>query len=952
MKQMKQFCNWLVRPHPGLTNTEDRRGAQLFSGLMLIQFTLVFLGINAVNLYYVHATGRSVWSDQDAWLVLAGLTVIGAAFVLLHQGFYKPAVMIYIVNTAAVALLAPLTQKPHAEIGLLASATIPVLLAAMVLSYRWVTGILIGILAVGITLLSLAFIPPRDAEIGLALLIVVAVTGGLILVLRYHLDSLEKERHSQIQEIASKYRNLFNGVADGIFILDMSGRVVEANPAACKQLQYAREELLGLSVASISVRPDFDFRGTISELRRNKSLSYITQHKRKDEFTFPVELRLSLVEHQGNTSILGVARDITERKRAEEELRESRALLRSVIDGTTDAIYVKDLEGRYKLLNAAAERTVGKSAMDVLGKDDNFLFSPPEAAAVIEGDRKVMEGQSAKTYEETLTDAAGKTVTYLSIKGPVFDLSGNVTGLFGIARDITERKRAEETLLESESRYHQLFNSVMEGIGVVDSNEIIQYCNPAFVDLFEATSQEELTGRCLLDFTPNDQRGKVLAQMEYRKKGLRGRHEFEIWTAKGNLKTVLASISPRFDDQNHYCGAFEAVIDITETKRLQELESRAQRLETAGQVAGQVAHDFNNMLAPMMAYPELIRDQLPEGDPGIKYLEAIEDAAQKIADLNQQLLTLSRRGHYNQEVLSLNAVLQQVLRDMAPLPETLVVETNLCADLMNINGGVAQLHRVVMNLVINARDAVQDIGRIFIKTENYYVDDTTICYGRVPRGEYAKITISDTGCGIPDEVVQKIFDPFFSTKSTDKKRGSGLGLSVVDAVVKDHDGYIDLSTRVGQGTSFYLYFPITRANVNAKPSDNIPCGAETILVIDDDEVQREVSARLLTTLGYKVAVCENGTRAVEMLKTRSFDLLILDMIMPNDIDGRETYRQALQIKPDQRAIIVSGFSESNTVAEVQRLGAGAFVKKPLSRKAIALAVRQELDRVPQPISVS
>jgi CheY-like chemotaxis protein len=249
-----------------------------------------------------------------------------------------------------------------------------------------------------------------------------------------------------------------------------------------------------------------------------------------------------------------------------------------------------------------------------------------------------------------------------------------------------------------------------------------------------------------------------------------------------------------------------------------------------------------------------------------------------------------------------------------------------------------------MNLVVNARDAVRDIGRISIKTENYYADDTKTSYGCVPVGEYAKLTISDSGCGIPSEAVQKIFDPFFTTKSTDKKRGSGLGLSVVAAVVKDHDGYIDFTTRVGVGTSFYLYIPLTRESVNEDPSSEIPRGSETILVVDDDEIQRDVSARLLTTLGYRVTTCGSGKMAVEMLASSSFDLLVLDMIMPDDLDGAETYRQALQIRPDQKAVIVSGFSESDRVAVAQECGAGAFVKKPFSRKVIALAVRHELDR--------
>jgi len=402
--------------------------------------------------------------------------------------------------------------------------------------------------------------------------------------------------------------------------------------------------------------------------------------------------------------------------------------------------------------------------------------------------------------------------------------------------------------------------------------------------------------------------------------------------------------TPLIDDNGKTIGVASLVLDITETKRLQELESRAERLEMAGTIAGQVAHDFNNLLAPMMAYPEFIRDELPRNHPTLQYLDQIERAAKKIADINQDLLAMGRRGHYNQEVLNLNTIVQQALSDMQPYPETLAFEVDLCDNLMDILGGNAQLHRMISNLLHNAKDAVRDIGQITVRTENYYVDDVSVVYGRVPKGEYVKLTISDTGCGIPDDIVQKIFDPFFTSKTTDKKRGSGLGMSVVDAVIRDHHGYIDLSTKVGEGTSFYIYFPITRKSLDSRDSDETRGGSEAILVVDDDDVQRKVATELLKKLGYNVGTVESGEKAIEFLRENSPDLVILDMVMPGGIDGAETYQRILEISPNQKAIILSGFSESNRVLKAQKLGAGAFVRKPVTGQVIATAVRAELDR--------
>ncbi len=392
---------------------------------------------------------------------------------------------------------------------------------------------------------------------------------------------------------------------------------------------------------------------------------------------------------------------------------------------------------------------------------------------------------------------------------------------------------------------------------------------------------------------------------------------------------------------SHYVAAKN---DITETKRLQKLESRAERLEMAGTIAGQVAHDFNNLLAPIMAYPEFIRDELPHDNIALAYLDTIETAAKKIAEINQDLLTMGRRGHYNQEIININSIVLQAVKEMKARTKIVTCETSLDEKIMNIKGGAAQIHRMLINLFVNAYDAMDDIGMITIKTENYYADDTSMAFGRVPKGEYVKLTVTDNGCGIPDDIIQKILDPFFSTKVADKKSGSGLGLSVVDAVMKDHNGYLDLSSKVGKGTSFYLYFPITREESESSASTQLRCGTEKILIVDDDDVQREVTEQLLKKLNYKISSVSSGEKAVEFLKENQQDLVILDMMMPPGIDGTETYRQILEINANQKAIIVSGFSESDRVFEAQDLGVGAFVRKPFTKSTISAAVRTELER--------
>ena len=390
--------------------------------------------------------------------------------------------------------------------------------------------------------------------------------------------------------------------------------------------------------------------------------------------------------------------------------------------------------------------------------------------------------------------------------------------------------------------------------------------------------------------------------------------------------------------------AVQVVIrDITEQKRVHEELARAQRLETAGRIAGQIAHDFNNLLAPLTAYPTLIHDDLAKGSDVSEFLFEMESAAIKIAEINQQLLALGRRGHYTTDQINLNQLISK-LTILKALPKDLILNLELTNDLFLIKGGAAQLTRALMNLIINAKEAMNDLGALTIRTENVYLDEPLKGNQTIKRGEYVKVEICDTGTGIDATIIDKIFDPFFTTKKMDKIRGSGLGLSIVHGVVEDHNGYITFASEQGQGTSFFLYFPISRETPTESAVNGIPKGqGEHILFVDDDPVQRTVSSQLLKRLGYQVQVVSSGEEAVEYVRKHIPDLVVLDMVM-DGIDGAETYRQILEFKSDLRAIVLSGYAMSQRVDEALRLGAGAFVPKPIRPHLLATVIRKELDK--------
>jgi PAS domain S-box-containing protein len=639
-----------------------------------------------------------------------------------------------------------------------------------------------------------------------------------------------------------------------------------------------------------------------------------------------------------NARLLGITRDITERKQAEEALQESREVLHAVLNAIPVRVFWKDKNLVFLGCNTQFARDAGfEKPEEIIGKDDFAMGWRDQAELYRADDRLVIEGGETKLlFEEPQTTPSGELLYLLTSKLPLRDAAGEIVGVLGTYYDITAHRKAERD-------YRMLFCEMLDGFALHEiicdqQGKPVDYrflaVNPAFESM-TGLKAKDIVGRNVLEVLPGIERHWIET---YGTVALTGRPaNFENYSAELRKHFDVTAFQPV---PNQFACIF---VDVTETKRLREQEFRAQRLETAGQVAGQVAHDLNNLLTPLLAYPDLIRETLPDNHPSLVLLNAIQRAAGRIAEINQQLLTLGRRGHFKQDVLNLNSIIGQVIESLGPLPDTLDCVTDLDPHLKNIRGGSAQLYRVIMNLLMNALDAVTQDGMITIKSENCSLEQALCAYTRVPAGDYVKITVTDNGCGIRDQVVQRIFDPFFTTKSADQSRGSGMGLSVVDAVIKDHGGYVDLQTRVGHGTSFFLYLPVSDDTVSEQPQAEIPRGCETVLVVDDDEMQREVFVRLLTGLGYQVTAAGSGEEALELLTHVSQDILILDLVMPGGIDGIETFRRALLINPYQAVIIVTGCVESGNTREARDLWGCTVLSKPVDRKTLSLAVRKQLE---------
>ena len=389
-----------------------------------------------------------------------------------------------------------------------------------------------------------------------------------------------------------------------------------------------------------------------------------------------------------------------------------------------------------------------------------------------------------------------------------------------------------------------------------------------------------------------------------------------------------------------------------ERRYLEAQLAKSQKMEAIGTLAGGVAHDLNNILSGLVSYPELLLMDLPEKSSLRQPILTIQESGQKAAAIVQDLLTLARRGVAVREVMNLNQLIDEYLKSpenqkIFEFHTNVTVETNLQADLFNNMGSPVHLSKTIMNLVSNAAEAMPNGGKIIITAENRYIDKSIKSYDAVEEGDYVTLTVSDTGVGISPEDVERIFEPFY-TKKTMGRSGTGLGMAVVWGTVKDHNGYIDVQSELGEGSTFTLYFPITRKKLPQEKqsisAEKYKGNGESILVVDDVPQQREIASGMLTKLGYNVLSVPSGEEAIVYLKENNADLLVLDMIMRPGIDGLETYKKILQYHPEQKAVIASGYSESQQVKAAQNMGAGTYVRKPYSFEKIGLAVKSELSK--------
>jgi PAS domain S-box-containing protein len=507
-----------------------------------------------------------------------------------------------------------------------------------------------------------------------------------------------------------------------------------------------------------------------------------------------------------------------------------------------------------------------------------------------------------------------------------------------------------EQLRMSEEKYSTLFQETKDMVYMSTLEGKLTDINSAGVELFGYASKQEILAVDIgKDLYANPEDRKTF-QREIREKGYVKDYQLDVRRKDGKKLVVLMTVTAVRNKAGDVVAYRGIMRDITQQKEVEKQLERVKKMEAIGMLSGGVAHDLNNILSGLTSYPELLLMKIPEDSPLRRPLLTIKRTGEKAAAVVQDLLTLSRRGVALSEVVNLN----DIVKDYLTSPGYEKLKSNhpgarftirTAPDLQQVMGSPIHLFKTLMNLVSNAVEAMPDGGWVRVKTENRYLHAPIDGFDNIPSGPYVVLSVSDTGVGISPDDISRIFEPFYTRKKMGRS-GTGLGMSVVWATAKDHNGYIDINSQPDQGSTFELYFPVTKKKPTSKHSTisiDQYRGNEKILIVDDIEEQREVASKILSDLGYRVTAVSSGEEAIEYMNTNPVDLLVIDMILENGINGLETYQRILDTHPGQKAIIVSGFSETDEVKKMQGLGAGIYIKKPYTIEQLGRAVRLELN---------
>ena len=645
-----------------------------------------------------------------------------------------------------------------------------------------------------------------------------------------------------------------------------------------------------------------------------------------------------------------------ERKRAEYELQSARAFLDSVINAIADPVFVKDDKRRFVLVNEALCAIAGRPRESLIGKNDDEMFPEEEAAVLRKTDDIVLDTGKENVNEESLTNfSSGEVRTIVTSKTCYIDPAGKKF-IVGVARDITDRKRAEEQLRISEEKYRNIFENMQDVYYETSLDGLILEISPSIEAISSGQyRQTDLIGQQMLDFYDDAQERERLITKLLETGSF---SDFEILLRNRDGSLVPCSISAKLwrDDQGNpvkIIGSMRDTIERkkaeTEREKLQAQLVQAQRMESVGRLAGGVAHDYNNMLSVILGYTEMAMEQVDPDGPIYDNLKEVYIAGKRSIDITSQLLAFARKQIVRPIVMDLNETVDEMLKMLRRLiGEDIDFAWEPAIGLWPVKMDPSQIDQILANLCVNARDAISDIGKITIETQNVELDEQYCAdhTGFVP-GQFVMLAVSDNGCGMDKETREHIFEPFFTTKDIGK--GTGLGLAMIYGIVKQNNGFVNVYSEPGIGTTFKVFLPRRSIETDEAITEVIHEGVvfgkgETLLLVEDEPAIIKMCQTMLKKLGYNVLIAHVPDEAVNLASEHSgiIHLLMSDVIMPG-MNGRDLADKLKAIRPDIRILFMSGYT-ANVIANhgVVQDDGEHFIQKPFSMKKLSVKVREAL----------
>ena len=759
-------------------------------------------------------------------------------------------------------------------------------------------------------------------------------------------DISERKR---LEESLRRTQFIVDHSQDFVHWLSPEGRFLYVNEASCRRLGYSREELLDMTVADIDPLARQTWSRRFQEIRERGRTTFESLHRTKDGDSFPVEVTADYVTYGGQEYSCASAHDITERKATEKAVRESEDRYQTLVNLSPDAMIV-NVGGKYAFANPAAARLFGAdSPRELVGEDVMERIHPDDRELVADRVVQVLAGAVTSPAEIRVLRLDGSPVEVEAAAARI-EFDGSPAGQV-IFRDITERRRAEELLRLTQFSVDRVADSVFW----TDSEGRLIFVSDSTCQL-HGYSREEMLGLTLFDIDP----ALTSEGWSTNWKRMKGEGPFTFETANrakdGTIFPVEVTVNYlEFNGREYNC-AF--VRDISERMRAEEerlqLERRlqqSQRLESLGVLAGGIAHDFNNILMSVLGNAELALTDLSPASPARGNLLEITASSRRAADLCRQMLAYSGCGHLVAEAIDLRALIEDMLGFLqSTISKKALLNLNLCKNLPPMQGDASQISQVVMNLVLNASEAIGErSGVITIST------GTTQCSGKylagtygdenLPAGLYLTLEVSDTGIGMDKATQERIFEPFFTTKFS----GRGLGLSAVLGIVRGHKGALRLYSEPGKGTTFKILFPVaeTVAESTGRTSGGSKDqwrGEGTVLLVDDEETIRTLGAAMLASLGFTVLTAADGREALSIYAEHRDEiaLVLLDLTMPH-MDGEEAFRELRLLDPQVRVILSSGYAQADITARFAGKGLGGFVHKPYSLAELRERLRVALE---------